>query len=307
MTDITISTGQGQTNRGTQELISLSDLSEAAGHSVFDTHGDYASSFTPLGVDGHICSATQDGRAVDPTLIGDLRELWRQRVDLHRAEKSLTLQIKAKCRRVMEGDKKEGEKMYTSMLNGQKMSGATEVRMASEPFINARAIINAERAQTEKLLAKLAKQLPVWPWVESVRGFGALSLAGIIGEAGDLSMYANPAKLWKRMGLAVMADGRQRRVTGGDAIEHGYCPHRRSLIWNIGETIVKGTIRKVKDDAGEDTGERTALNEYGQIYLDRKSYETDRVETAAHAHNRAKRYMEKRLLRNLWREWRATA
>lgn len=41
------------------------------------------------------------------------------------------------------------------------------------------------------------------------------------------------------------------------------------------------------------------------LYDERKAYEAGRVETPAHAHNRAKRYIEKRLIRDLWRAWRA--
>jgi len=304
MTGTTISTGRGQPTQANHAGIAASDLSAVAGQVPLDAQRPDASNCTPTDVDGQSLDDTHHEGAVDVTLIGDLRELWRQRVDLHRAEKSLTLQIKAKCRRVMEGDKTAGEKMYKSMLNGQAMDGAPEVRMASEPFINARAIIKAERMQTEKLLERLAKQLPVWPWVESVRGFGALSLAGIAGEAGALGMYANPAKLWKRMGLAVINGERQRRVTGASALDHGYSPQRRSLAWNIGANMLKAGIRKVKDKDGNDTGERIALSEYAELYLARKAYERPRVETDGHAHNRAKRYMEKRVLRDLWRAWR---
>ncbi|TQE93983.1 MAG: hypothetical protein FKY71_17890 [Spiribacter salinus] len=238
-------------------------------------------------------------------LIGSIIELHRQRVDLHKAEKSLTLQIKAKCRRLCDGDKKEAGTLYASMFNGKGHEMAETCLMAAAPFIQARSLLNEQRAACEKELTKAAKELPVWPWVESVRGFGAGSLAAIIGESGDLSQYANPAKLWKRMGLAVINGGRQRKVSGADAIEHGYAPHRRSIVWNLGDTMLKGTVRKVKDEDGEDTGGRTALNEYGQMYLERKAYERPRVESDAHAHNRAKRYMEKRLLRDLWTAWRA--
>jgi hypothetical protein len=114
-----------------------------------------------------------------------------------------------------------------------------------------------------------------------------LSLAAIVGEAGDLSNYANPAKLWKRLGLAVMPDGtRQRRVTGVEGLEHGYSPARRSVVWNIGACIVKagGPLKAVYDA--------------------RKVYETPRVETKGHAHNRAQRYVEKRFVRDLWIAWR---
>lgn len=89
------------------------------------------------------------------------------------------------------------------------------------------------------------------------------------------------------MGLAVMPDGtRQRRVGGVEALDHGYAPARRSVMWNIGACIVKagGPLKAVYDA--------------------RKAHEAERLATKAHAHNRAQRYIEKRFLRDLWVEWR---
>jgi hypothetical protein len=139
-----------------------------------------------------------------------------------------------------------------------------------------------------------------------VSGLGDFSLAGIIGECGGHAPgdFRSPAALWKRMGLAVIGDGRQRRVAGDAALEHGYSPTRRSLMWTVGECIIKAQVRAEKDADGTRTGSR-AIGPYGALYLERKAYEAERVETAAHAHNRAKRYTEKRLLRDLWRAWRA--
>src|SRR5258708_9401975 len=69
-------------------------------------------------------------------------------------------------------------------------------RLAREPF-------EAMERTHEKQMAKLAKQLLVWEsFGKEIRGFGEVSLAVIVAEAGDLSDYASDAKLWKRMGLA---------------------------------------------------------------------------------------------------------
>lgn len=161
---------------------------------------------------------------------------------------------------------------------------------AREPF-------NAIEAAATKEMAKLARQLPVWEgFGDAVRGFGEVSLAVIVGEAGDLSIYKNPGKLWKRMGLAVMGDVRQGGLKKGASkeawIEHGYSPMRRSRVWNIGDALIKGN----RDGA------------YRTVYLERKEYEIARAPemTPMHAHRRAQRYMEKRLLRHLWQAWRRT-
>lgn len=164
-----------------------------------------------------------------------------------------------------------------------------------------------------KEMERIAKTFPVWSeFGKDIRGFGAASLAVIIAEAGDLSNYADKGKLWKRLGLAVIGDVRQgnpgKGASADDWIAHGYNPSRRSAIWNIGDTMLKAQIRKVKDSAGEDTGERTALGVYGEAYLARKAYEIARNPemTPMQVHRRAQRYMEKRLLKHLWQAWRRT-
>jgi hypothetical protein len=102
------------------------------------------------------------------------------------------------------------------------------------------------------------------------------------------------------MGLAVMGAGdgvddiRQGGLRKGAAkdewIEHCYSRQRRSRMWNIGDTLIKGN---------RDGDYRTA-------YLERKDYELQRDPDMQpiKAHRRAQRYMEKRLLRDLWQAWR---
>ena len=91
-----------------------------------------------------------------------------------------------------------------------------------------------------------------------------------------------------------------------DWIAHGYSRVRRSRMFVIGDALIK------------------ANGEYRAVYLARKEYERQRAEAAgltvapalkipkARAnefisdgiiHRRAQRYMEKRLLRDLWQAW----
>lgn len=235
---------------------------------------------------GGQCFHDTQGRGALSSAIDTIREQWRRRQMWHRAEKSLTLQAKAMCRRLLAGDKKEAEVLYKSALNGQDHSLAPVALLAMQPLLEARDGIESSRLQVEKRLLILAKGLPVAPWIEGVRGVGLLSLAGIVGEAGDLSSYSNPAKLWKRMGLAVIGGERQRKKEGDVGIVHGYNPARRSLMWTVGDCIIR------------------AGGPLKELYNQRKEYEAPRVATKMHAHNRAKRYIEKRLLRDLWRAWR---
>lgn len=152
------------------------------------------------------------------------------------------------------------------------------------------------RKPYEKALEKLAKQLPVWAWAEGVRGFGALSLAQIVAECGDLRNYSGPAKVWKRMGLgfAEMADGtfeRQRKTTNADlAVALGYSPQRRSLMYVAADNLVKlndGEFRAYYD--AEKARQAEKLPDGPKIAIN----------------ERAKRHLAKRLLRELWKAWRA--
>jgi hypothetical protein len=272
-----------------------------------DTHQNIAIHSTPIGGKDHYMLATQPAAVDLTTLCDELRELHRQRQDVHRAEKSLTLQVKAKCRRLCAGDKGGAEKLYRAMFGKDEHPMAFHALAVSAPFIEARKLLEAQRKQTEKLMEKAAKRLPVAGWIESTRGIGIGSLAAIIGEAGNLSNYSNPAKLWKRLGLAVIDGVRQQRRSGAEALEHGYSPSRRSVVWSIGDSMFR------------------AGGYYADLCRERKAYEITKAEaegltvvpaakvpakekekyrSQGHIHNRAKRWMEKRLIRDLWRAWR---
>ena len=220
--------------------------------------------------------------------IQEIKELHRKRVDFHRTEKATTLRIKAICRRLCDGDKQEAERLYKAIWTGEHPLAPYAIEYTA-PMIQARDVLEAERKRTEKQVEKLAKQLPVWDaFVKDVRGVAPLSLGQIVGEAGDLGNYPTPAKLWKRMGLAVINGERQRKVSGAEALEHGYSPERRSVMYVIGDSIIK------------------AGGEYAELYRERKETEARKVADGTKAlwHNRAKRYMEKRLLKDIWRAWR---
>jgi hypothetical protein len=243
-------------------------------------------------------------------LIDEIREQWKRRQAWHRAEKSLTLQAKAMCRRLVGGDIGDAEKLYQAATKGKEHPLAHIATAAMMPLLGARDHIEPQRKAVEKRLAKLAKELPVAAWVEEQRGVGVGSLAAIVGEAGDIAKYGNPAKLWKRMGMAVMPDGkRQRRVEGVAALEHGYSPSRRSVMWNIGDCMVKagGPWRELYDTRKAyeiETATAAGITVCPSAKIPKKNQEAYR--SSGHVHNRAKRYIEKRFLRDLWKAWRRT-
>lgn len=184
----------------------------------------------------------------------------------------------------------------------------------------------------ENELERLVEELPVWlDFAENIKGFGLIGLSVIVGEAGNLAKYPDaglngdkqhrlsdperygPDCLWKRMGVAVVDGVRQgglsKSAAKADWIAHGYNRKRRSRLWTVGDSLIKGN--------GD--------GPYRQIYLTRKDYERQRAEangltvvpqvkipkgraaefmSDGHVHRRAQRHMEKRLLRDLWQAWR---
>lgn len=229
-------------------------------------------------------------------LIAEIIEAVRQRKDYHSAEKRITLQVKGICRRIVGGDKLEANKLYKRIIKDD-----SEHYTSVAFLLPIRASIKETRMGVEKHLASLALQLPVANWWCSFKGLGLLGLALIVGEAGDISGYSTPAKLWRRFGLAVFHgtaqghvksfNGRYGRAMGADAIEHGYAPARRSVMWTIHDSMFKSQ------------GPDAALR---RLYDERKNYELLRGTEKGTAHRRAGRYVEKRLLLMLWQEWRKT-
>ena len=171
--------------------------------------------------------------------IAEIQELWRQRVGLHKAEKSLTLQTKALARRLVGGSIKDADALYKTSLNGGGNKLTPEFLIMTEPFLEARKVIQSKRKLHEKRLAVLARELPAWNWIKETRGVSELSYASLIGECGDIRNYATVSKLWKRFGLAVIDGERQRKIAGAKALEHGYSPRRRSVVWNVGACLIR--------------------------------------------------------------------
>ena len=160
----------------------------------------------------------------------------------------------------------------------------------------ARSAFDGIRAACEKIMIEAAKSLPAYPFVESVKGAGALGLAVIVGEAGDIGSYANPGKLWKRLGLAPQSCYGHTREDGTSYIAKP--KQRRSRMFTVGDSLLR------------------QQNAYRELYLWRKRYEIanhpewfkgldakGNPKTAAEANFRAHRYAEKRFVKHLWMRW----
>ena len=244
-----------------------------------------------------------------PALVAGIRELHVRREQAVRMRMRLDNACRAFARRLLgfqtmlpeaqrEGIRKRAEALVNGLMKGGNPATESE-RVVSNlrPMVDATKLARMPFDGIDKAcaakMATLAEQLPGAEFVASVRGFGLAGFAQIVGEAGELSNYANPAKLWKRMGLAVFDGKAQRKSTDAElAVIMGYSPRRRSISWRIGDCLIKGN-----------------KGEYYQLYVDRKAMELEKLPADAkgrklHAHRRAQRYIEKRLMRNLWRAWR---
>lgn len=243
---------------------------------------------------------------VDPKLIAAIQSLHREHRGLQNAVTGMTLRIKADERwaaaaRVRsEGGVFDGKKFPKP--NAQDV--AVIKRMRPRYYAGRACVENLRRACQKELLTA-AKMLPASEWVASVKGFGLPSFAAIVGEAGDLGRYDNPAKLWTRFSLHVIDGKASRRLKGDDS--QRFVNRRRAEAHVVGDTLLR------------------AGGPYADLYRTRKAYEVEKLAAAGievkpaariradqrdrfmsegQVHKRALRYIEKRLLLELWRAWR---
>ena len=216
-------------------------------------------------------------------------------------------------------DEKEREKANKEVV--AKIKAARDHGEGGERIITvvsltdkARAPADAERARHEREMETLAKSLPVASWVESVPGFGLLGLATIIAETGDLSMYSNVAKVWKRLGYAPYdglagsswkrqswRDGRPA-LTAEEWTANPFSGRRYALIHTISVWLkVKQWVGAAKTDDG--VGKPNGI--YGEVYAKRRAHTaiTHPDWSKQHSHMDGLRVMMKEVLKDLFFEW----
>lgn len=173
------------------------------------------------------------------------------------------------------------------------------------------------------LLEQLADRTPVAEWWKANVFESTRMLGCIIGEAGDLGNYTGrngDSKLWKRMGVAVMdlikdgeVVGRVRQgapgkdATADDWIRHAYKATRRAVLAVTCDSLIKGNAhyKAVYDKRKEYLRERAVQRGLTVVPAAKiPKRDRDRFISLGHIDKDAKRYMGKRLLRDLWRAWR---
>lgn len=248
------------------------------------------------------------------TLYEDLSELQVRRVFFMRRVIMMDNALTALVFRALDGYEAEDEKarnklwhraeaLVARLLAGRAVAeadAAVAATLAADVAVLAegRAPLMAQREAIEKRMRAMATGLAVHPWQKSVRGFGALGLATIVAEAGDLAGYATPDRLWRRLGLAPFK-GRAgctwrgiKKEDGGLSAKEwedfGYAPQR------LGRIHGDVTIPLMQMGTG---------TVYRAVYDHAKAAFAPRAASPKHAHMHALRVMTKELLRDLWRVW----
>lgn len=153
------------------------------------------------------------------------------------------------------------------------------------------------REDAEQSIRETVILLPIYHLVKEIKGFGEVSLGIIVAEAGNISHYATPAKLWKRFGLGVLDGECQGKGLKGNpekALKHGYSPRRRSTMFTIGDALIK-----------QNKVDKETPKEYRKLYLAEKERQlaANPDMMKIQIHRRAQRKMEKELLKRIWNEW----
>ena len=118
-----------------------------------------------------------------------------------------------------------------------------------------------------------------------IRGKEAMSAASVALDDWIVSYSGKLLFDSTREDLAAAAEWQRKCTDAEKAVKHGYKPANRAILWNIEDAIVK------------------VGGPYRALYDERKIVELAKGLTKMHAHNRAKRYVGKRLLRDLWNAW----
>jgi len=278
------------------------------------------------------------------TIISNLREWQAHRTATIRMQLRVDNQTLALIRRALgwqwdmdekdrKGLNKQAQEIKASVEGGQGLgeSQNDNIHTTLAPYIlmaqQAREPYDAYRKQVEKSMAKAVRDLPVYAYWHAIKGVGDMGLALIIGECGDLSNYPNHRHLWKRLGLCPVSGKAASNLKGSDLTADewttlGYSPKRRSMVYTLGEAIIKskGEYRDLFDRRKREEIEKAfaaglTVVTTGKVTADSweaaglprpevvKKLDKELHRTCGHINARAQRYMEKQLIKHLWRAW----
>lgn len=252
------------------------------------------------------------------TIIADIKETSHRHQTLHKAEKSLILQISsqergaANQRLLLEG-KEPPKKGDTKVIDADK----AQVKQDYPELFVARAAVKGSRRDSknfvsfgrlreEKRLERLVTFLPVAEWWCSIPGLASLGLGQIIGIAGDVTKtstsYQNPYKLTKNLGIAP-----PRCYPKSKNGKHMVPRQRLSTVLMIVDSLLRNNFEDI---------ERTRPGKYCALYHDEKrrqvalhpefdkGFDPETAKGASqHCDRKAKRVVARQLAIDLWKAW----
>ena len=188
------------------------------------------------------------------------------------------------------------KKILNKKTNPKDLSAELEqnIWLVAQPLLQCRKTLSEAISGKDKKIEDLAKKLPIAHMVETIKGFGYGSLGNIVGHASRPLFHYSRKGIFKRFGVGCIDGERQGKNVKGNTdkgLRHGFCPRRRSVLWIIGDSLLK---KQAKSDA-----------KYGKIYREVKEEELRKNSDVQPivAHLRAKRKMEKTLLWDLCNAW----
>lgn len=164
---------------------------------------------------------------------------------------------------------------------GNQVRELEEEDQKIEPFDDYHGRMKAIENDIKGDIEDAIKEQDIWQdFLKDVKGIGPI-LGAALWSMIDIRKAKHVSSLWKYAGQA--PDSKRKK---GEKLD--YNPELKKVCWKIGESFIKTN------------------SPYKEIYDARKEYEKDHSPdlTDGHQHNRAKRYMVKEFLKDLWLTWR---
>lgn len=241
---------------------------------------------------------------------------------------------------------------FTTTIKGGKAKDGTKLtkpdkysqeglEYAIRVYKEAMDIFYTNERETAETLEAMVAGLPITEFATSIDGVSLLSVAQLIGMAGNLSNYPTHSALWKRLGLGsvqgVYKDPKTPELLGKSydmvqqrtknkelAKEMGFRPNYRGICHQIHDSILMASIRKVSTELGAvwaaeggtvfvDDGVEKVVRPGAEKYVvpfieKREFYRTTpdkegKMRSDGHASKCAKRWMVKNFIRDFYKAW----
>ena len=196
-------------------------------------------------------------------------------------------------------DKKYSDENLPILIQSVKNEMTAEEKEYVTKILNLAKISNDMENEYKKVMLAYIKNEPIWKeFLQHITGVSVILTANLLSAFGYCERYNHVSALWKHCGLHV-EDGIAPKRRHGQKLD--FNPKLRTLAWKIGDCLIKAK-NPVYKALYDDKKERELQKEYPEGYLYDKYGEPYKPEdthlTRLHAHNRAKRFIEKVFMEN---------